>query len=717
MDTKKFLNLVVNYRWLVIAIPIISLLITYLLIKDLPKQYKSEAKLSTGLLDPSRQVAPDVPSYSGPDLLIKLNQQFTNIMDIMAMPKNMSILSYRLIIHDLQNPQAPFKQLSDDVKRLSATQRIEAIRQFQERIDQRLVLTPLDNYDVKFYNLVKSMGYDEKTLKKNLVIDHEANSDFIKVEYTSNNTLFSVFVVNTLAQDFIKNYTIDLIENKNNSILVLDSLLQKKEAIMNERNQQLKSYKIRNGVLNLDKQSQILYQQITDSEIKRNQSLVNREALLAALKNVNDNLNKRYNERYLGAELSVDNQAITNLRAKLQAAESKYLDGGYKPTDKRKVDSLQALLSAQLIRTNDNYVSDPLIAKQSLIQQRIDIGIELDKTAAGLKDLEVELKKLNAKFTAMVPFDAEVQKYERDADVATKEYLEILNRYNQTNLDKNIGLRLQLAQEGVPSLPETSKKPIFMALSLVASIAICFGVLFLIYLLDQSINNEKQLAEITNGNVIGHLNYLQPNDRNLEAIWKNDENLKTHLVYKNHLRNIRFDIYNLLTKENLKVLGITSLGKDKLKHFTTISLAYAFACMDKSVLIIGNEELGKELSQLYNIPINQTFKALGTGETLKKSNPLTFLNNDLNESVFENRDQTSTTQIFDKFKAEFDLVLMQLEPLNSMYDINEWKLFTDKYLATFMAGNAVSDTDKAFMQSLKKDDKFLGWIIDGVKQS
>ena len=54
MNLKDFLRLISKYRWLIIAIPIITLLVTYLFVKNLPKQYKSQAKLSTGLLDPFR---------------------------------------------------------------------------------------------------------------------------------------------------------------------------------------------------------------------------------------------------------------------------------------------------------------------------------------------------------------------------------------------------------------------------------------------------------------------------------------------------------------------------------------------------------------------------------------------------------------------------------------------------------------------------------------
>ena len=715
MNIKEFLNLIAKYKTLIIAIPAITLFITYLFVKNLPKQYKSQAKLSTGLLDPSRQVAPDVPNYSGPDLLIKINQQFTNIMDIMTMPKNMSILSYRLILHDLKNPRQPFKTQSDDVNALSDAERQEAIRGFEERLAKKQVLTPFDNYEVKFYNLVKSMGYDGPSIAKKLSITHEDNSDFITVEYTSENTFLSVFVVNTLSGDFINNYSLDLISNKNQSILVLDSLLQKKEAVMNDKNQQLKEYKIKNKVLNLDKQSQIVYQQIIDYENKKSQALIDLQSLQTALNNLNTKLNNPALDRYLGAELSTDNQAVIALRNRVQAANNDYIDGGFKPADKKKVDSLQQLLNQQLVRTNDNYVADPVIAKQTLVQRRISLGIDLDKTRASIKDIEDELAKLNAKFSTMVPFDAGVQKFERDADVATKEYLDLLNRYNQTNLDKNIGLRLHLEQEGVPTVAEPSRKLIFMALSAIGSFVICFCVLFVIHILDHSINNKKQLALATKGKVIGELNYIKSSQRDIDEIWKNAAYDKEHATYKNLLREARFEISNSLANDQ-KILGITRLHPEKFTIFSTVSLAYAFARLDKQILLIGDAEMASEI-QKWNIPTNQSLKTVLDNLTLQKNNRITFLNSDLGGvSLLENKDNPSISQIFKSLKNEFDMIIVYLDAVNSVSDVKEWILFTEKYLATFMAGNSIKEKDKESIKLLNKDEKFIGWLINGVKQ-
>jgi len=715
MNIQKSLDTVIRYRWIIIAIFILTIIIGFFVLRNLPKDYKSEAKLSTGLLDPSRQLAPDRASYTGPDIIIKLNQQFSTIMDVIRMPKNISLLSYRLILHDLKDEKTAFKPWSAELKALTAAERQEAIALFEARLNKKQVLTPLDNGKVKLYQLVTSMGYEEKSLNKKLDINHEQNSDFISVAYTSNNTLLSVFVVNTLSKDFINNYSLEQILNKNTAITVLDSLLKKKEAVMNERIKQLKDYKIRNGVLNLDKQSQIVYQQITDNENKRNQALIDRQAAQAALKSVNEKLASRTNDKYLGAEVIEDNRAIISIKNKILAAEDNYLRNGYKLADKKTVDSLQVLLSSRLIKSNDQYVSDPLIAKQSLVQRRISLGIELERATAGINDIDKELAKLNAKFTGMVPFDAGVSDYERNADVATKEYLEILARYNQTSLDKNVSLRLQLVQEGIPTLPESSKKLIYIALSAIASFAICFCTLFLLSILDHSINNGAELKSALNAKVIGELDFIRAGGDSVDKIW-GQQHESEHLAFKHQLRALRFELDSILFSNKQKVLGLTGIGQASAQAFTVLNLAYAFAQMNKKVLLIGNQELIPALQKL-KIPVDQSIRAVSQGADVTEHKPLTFVNNDLDgQSLLEIKDREALSSIFGSIKNRFDLTIVALDPLTDGADNREWLPFVDLYAAIFVAGTALPDKQKATLAALNEEVKFAGWVLTGVKQ-
>ncbi|RZJ76592.1 MAG: hypothetical protein EOO45_01725 [Flavobacterium sp.] len=716
MDIQRSLDTVKTYRWIIIAVFCLTVLGGFVFLRNLPKDYRSEAKLSTGLLDPSRQLAPDNASYTGPDIIIKLNQQFSTIMDIMRMPKNISLLSYKLIIHDLKDPKAAFKPWSPEINALSDLQRHHAIVMFEERLSRKQVLTPLDSGKIGLYQIVTSMGYDEKSLGKKLDINHEQNSDFISVAFTSNNTLLSVFVVNTLCSDFIVNYSLEQIGNKNTAINVLDSLLKSKEAIMNDRIRLLKDYRIENGLLNLDKQSQIVYQQITDNENKKNQAIIDKQAAQAALKSVNEKLSSRTSDKYLGAEIIEDNRAIITIKNKIQMAEDAYLRGGFKLSDKKIVDSLQAQLSSRLLRSNDQYVSDPLIAKQSLVQRRISLGVDIEKATAGIADIDRELSKLRTKFSGMVPFDAGVQNYERNADVATKEYLEILARYNQTTLDKNIGIRLQLVQEAIPTLPESSKKIIYLALSAIASLAICFCTIFLISLLDRSINNAAQLKTALGSKIIGDLGAVKEDGENIREVWEQFHPGKKEEAYRAQLRAIRFELDKTMFGNGMKILGLLGSYRHSSQTNDVLNLCYAFSQMGKKVLLIGSEGYIEAVERT-TISTMQTMENVLRGEEIACSSPFAFVNNNLKRrSLFEMITRESLSKVFEMIRDNFDLTVIALETFTDDSENREWMSFIELYAAIFTAGSTLNDKQREALSAFNTEEKFAGWIITEVKE-
>ena len=254
-----------------------------------------------------------------------------------------------------------------------------------------------------------------------------------------------------------------------------------------------------------------------------------------------------------------------------------------------------------------------------------------------------------------------------------------------------------------------------MALAGVASVAICFSLLFLLFSFDSSINDVKKLKSVTQGPVLGKLNHIKKTHRNIDNIWNNGDIYKDFITYKNLLRSLRFEVDKILVESNSKILGITSLRVEDNKVFSAISVAYAFARLHKHVLIIGNEEMASELHKL-NFAVNQVFSDLLNGQTVQRHSHITFVNNGLGDlSLLENQDKSTAMQVFDKLKNEFDLIIIYLDGLNSGTDTKEWLLFTDNYMTTFMAGRTLNSTDKEAIQLLNHDEKFIGWLMTGAK--
>ncbi|WGQ11096.1 Wzz/FepE/Etk N-terminal domain-containing protein [Pedobacter gandavensis] len=713
MDIKAFLKVLNKYKWLLILVPITAAVITFFLVKNLPKEYSSEAQIATGLVDQSKQV---VGAGTQNADYFKINQQFSNIIERMKMRRIMSILSYHLILHDLENPKEAFKPYSPKLDSLNNNQRQELIQIFNEKLQQKSVVTILDNKGkFKLYDILSSMGYNKEDIEKKLNIYRPDNSDFINVNYVSENPKLSAFVVNTLALEFINNYGRDVNTNQNNSIQLLDSLLKKKEGTMNDKNAALKEFKMRNGVLNLDKQSEIVYTQISANEERKAQAIREIQANLMAIADIDAKLNGRSGDSFSQGNSTVDNRAIVNLKNQLKEANDAYIDGNFKVSDKKRIDSLSRLIDRLSSRISDGDVTNPIASRQGLIQQKLALQTAVSQAKGSIKSIDNELAMLKAKYNSMVPFDAGIQNYERDAELATKDYMASLDSYNQTRTEQNIALKLQLAQVGLEGPPMPSKGIIYIGLAGIASFFICFVAILIIFLLDNTIRDSRQLEAATSSRVLGSLNYMHDADLSMRNVWNDNKNNPEYTAYRDLLRSLRFEISNAFESDDTKILGVTSLNDKEGKSFIASSLAYSFAMIGKKVLLIGGEtEVVKSNSK--ELSLSQDFETFLVKRQIQTEDLITVLNkNDNNSSLLEMQNAKNLRAGFEVLRNEFDVIIIDV---NSLHDINiakEWLLFTEKNIAVFESGKSLEDRDKELIAYIKDQPGFLGWVLNKIQ--
>src|SRR5690606_2882174 len=147
-------------------------------------------------------------------------------------------------------------------------------------------------------------------------ISRKDNSDFIQVEYLSNNPYLSVYVVNTVANDFINSYRERSNFNHNSSKELLDSLLRGKEASMNAKNVQIKDFQVKNSVIDLRSQAEQVFLQIGEKDALRAKTVSQIQSLQGAIAGIEEKL-KNKNSTLVSTNTSENNRIIT-LRNQLQ---------------------------------------------------------------------------------------------------------------------------------------------------------------------------------------------------------------------------------------------------------------------------------------------------------------------------------------------------------------------------------------------------------------
>ncbi|TCD01991.1 lipopolysaccharide biosynthesis protein [Pedobacter frigidisoli] len=695
-----------RFKWYFIAIPIVAVLITFFLVKKMAKQYISEVQISTGLLDPSKKVV----SNETVDFFA-VNQQFANIIEKFSRKRMINILTYNLMIHDLSDPKKSFRDHADPLKKLNDSDKTKIVSILQSKLATKALLTLDDNKGTyKLYDLAESMGYGEETLRKKLDISHANNSDLITVGFISENPNLSAYVVNTLSNEFLNIYSLDVSTNQSNSAMLLDSLLKSKELVMNRKNESLSTFKRTKGVLNLNEQSATVYNEISKYESQRADMLRTIVSNQGAINTIVGKL--RGSDAYVNGSSRADNREIVNLKRQLQAANNAFIDGGFKPSDQRKIDSLNKLITIKSDINADENVLDPRTSKQSLVQQKLDLEIALQQAKSGIKSIDTELSTLRGRYAGMVPFDADIQNYERDADIATKDYMAALDRYNQSKTSQSLGLHLKIEQAGLPGNPQPSKKVLYVAGAGFVSIALCLGALFLLVLLDETIKDADRLRKLTKSNVIASVCKINTNERNPSVIWKENGGDLALEQYRNDIRSCRFELLKQLDHDDDQILGITSLEPNDGKTQLAYSLAYSFAMVGRKTLLIA-DNLPLVETNSKQISVNQSFQNFIVKRKLQTEDLITVMTkNAAKNSLLESQSFHNLKSGFEILKNEFDNIIIDINSLQDLNLAKEWLLFTDKSITVFKSGNKISSDQHKLVEYIQQQENFAGWVFN-----
>ncbi len=716
MELTRFLQFLYRHRLLLIAVPVIALLMTFFLTRNMPDQYLSQTDIATGISDPSKQVLGDAGAVIQES---QANQQFSNLLGIIRLGKVLDQVSYNLMIHDLTCH--PFRPKSKLLKQLNVSALKHALEVYRYKYQHREALDLTNPDEAGLESVLVAQHYDEENIKKNLNVYRADNSDFVHVQFVSEQPQLSAFVVNTLCNAFIDYKNLD--QQKNN--LTINNLLQKlvkqKLDTMNAKVEALRDYKIKNHILDLKDQSTSLYKQLNDYRDRKTQAEKDILASGSAIANIDSRFDPN-DRRYLEASSTKINGQITQTRERLAAMNNKYIQSSFDARYKKSSDSLQNILDAQIGQLSDKYAVNPLAGKESLVQEKVKMEISRDMTRSGLRSLDNQISQLNSQLERIVPFDAVIKAYERDIEVATKEYVDVQNKFNQSSIESDLKSTIKQVQVAMPGVLQPSKKPLLILLGGVLSAVFCVVVLFIMFFLDHTIRVPSDLANATQIPVLGQLNLITTTNINFRQIVNSQQGSQELQQFKNQLRSIRYEIDNELqshqteTDDGGKVLAITSLNPEEGKSLVIKSLASAYAMVNKRVLVVdGNFDHPTLTSATTDKAYLEDFL---TGDEMliraaENSLISTLGNRGGEQSLLEKSSEKTIRQKIAQLKKNFDIIIIETQPLSLMNKAKEWIQFADNVIAVFEANQTLSQDKKNNINYLRSlDSKFIGLIMN-----
>lgn len=726
MDLMFFINALLRKKWVIIICTIAGLCASLLFTFTKKNMYLSAATYSTGFTM-KQQVK--LTSDDGLNIF-EIDQRFKNVIETFKSPVVICMVSYDLMLHDL-NEKMPYTTLSDKEKKKKEYTQVDfekAKQILNEKKAHKEILRAYDPEENKVFQLIQLYGYDNESILDQLSVDRVAGTDYLNIIFKSENPEMSAFVVNTIGQEFIEFFNSITDTRTVESAGKLDTLAARKKREIDEKTNALALFKKSFNAPNIPDKANAALATAQEQQGKLSDELTKLNGLKADLRSVNQNLealnsvgtdNSSSNNREL-LELQQKNR---DLAVELQKK------GGDDPTIKNQIDANQrriAQLQPTYTGTSDRAEKRRKIAE--LESQKITIQNNIDAENATIASLQAGVKTYTSLAASGAGSDVIAARMQADIDLATKEYERltgVLQNAESVNVAPEINFKQTL--KGQPAIrPERSGRKIIIAIGSLAALMLSSLWIIILDFLDQSVRAPSIFSKAVNIKLLSVANKIDLKRKTIGDYFAISEESRAgkDFSYLENLRKLRYEIES----SGKKVILFTSTKQGEGKTTIIEALANGFSLAKKKVLLIDTNFPNNSLTQKFEA--RPALNQLSSNGDAGVSDKIAAARSSTNipyvdiigcaESPFSPEELLQKNNLLDKLpeiSQQYDYVLLEGASLNDHADTKELLKYSEGVIVVFSAKSVIRQTDKESIKFLKsQQDKLVGAVLNEVEE-
>ncbi|MDX2283983.1 MAG: AAA family ATPase [Bacteroidia bacterium] len=720
MDLNSFLRVLQRRKWLILAITSVAVITTFVISSRTARVYRASGQLATGIVDTHD---PFFASGTGsqPQQRFAVEAQFKNVEEQLRSVQVLQLVSFQLMLHDLEKTD-PFRDLTPVRQAYTAEELRVARERYRLKLEGLEPLHSADELERKHLRMLRIMNYDPESLLAYLYIKRIPGTDFIGIEFSSENPYLSAFVVNTLCQEFIRYYANSKAERSRTSIEFYSSLVAEKKQDLDEKIRAWEAQQAAGGrpdAVNPVREVLDPLAQLEQQRASASQEMAEAERQLTA---IHAQLPANEQVSFISRESERGRTLALLLLSRMNRLNQRWVRSGFQALSARdSLENTRIELRSELVRSLSEQQPDLDPARRQLMEQKIAADVTMEVLRERIRAIDQELRRLSSQAGTFTASDGSVLPENRELEIARDAYLIVLNKLNEAKfsaLEPVTSSMTQVAFVQPPDRPEPSKTMLLTALSGLVSISLCVVGLFLLEYLDTSIRFPSRLRTLTGLELLGPLNRLHTVNLDLGALFSENHANPSLESYKQLLRKIRYEV----SEAGPRTLLITSTREGAGKTSLMVSLGYSLSLSGKRVLLIDTNFKHNALTRL-------TSATPSLESYLNREIPFKQL---ISKSIFDNLDvigcegssfspaEMLKTDEFEQLLIElagvYDFILFEGAALNAYPDTKELTRFAARVLPVFSATHSITAGDLTGVAYLKSlGSKLMPAVLNKVE--
>jgi Mrp family chromosome partitioning ATPase/uncharacterized protein involved in exopolysaccharide biosynthesis len=726
MELTYIIRILVKNKKYILGASFLTAAVALIFSFFLKDKYESQSQISTGYTI-RQEIKLSDASFDIGEIDIKFNNAIENI----SSPKVLNLLSYKLMMHDLDFGNRFSNVDTAEISKIKGLENldIEAVKAILiDKYDNLTMLNGSIESEKKIIGLIEFFGYDLESLRKNLDVYRYQRSDYINIVYTSENPFLSEFVVNQLISEFQRYFEISTRERSIEAKHALDSIVNQREIDLKNK-VALKSNYLRDSInasgsaavnTKINKSSD--YESIIADELSKIQSISYQiEQVERQIESVGT--------PETASAVVPSNKEYADLRRRYNELTNQYIRSGSTDASlKSEIEQLQIRLkslasTAPATTKTDNSTRSTQL--NALAKEKIELEAALRSSNARVEFYRSKLADMGV----IVPQKGRKSTYridqlDKEIELSMMEYTSAKEKVNivgglvdpgQSNFKQTIYGQAALE-------PEPTKRLLLIAISFMSGLLLSSLVYILIAYFDQKIRTPTQFQRMTNLPLIGVINFIDLKASSLKEHIIQIERSKTSRTnnFREFLRKMRYEIES----SGKKTIMFTSTEPNQGKTTLLQSLAFSLSLSKKRVLLIDTNFCNNDLSVL-----NAAKPTLELFSFDKVESDQNALKNLISPTGVENVDiigckggdytpneilpKDHILNHLDYFLTMYDYILIEGAPLNGFTDAKELSQFVDGIVAIFSANAEIKSADKESIKYFRTiPEKFLGSVLN-----
>ncbi len=723
MDLIYFIKALYRKKWIIILLSFIAVAATFVFLIYKKPLYVSVAQYSTGFTAEKVKLTDGTAAID----LYSVDVKFDNVIETIKSPQVVNRISYSLMLHDLLNPASSYRRLN-----IRETEKL-AYRQMNKDTAKKILVQKLANNQMlrtdipeedKLIEFIALYKYDYETLMKYLNVNRVARTDYLDINFSSENAELSAWVVNSMGTEFLNYYKkLNTLRN-DESAESIKSLLDAQQSKVDSLNTTLLTEKMSQGTIDPVSRTTSAMETVTEIESRLADEKSKYNLHINKVNYLSERLATLEQNLASGGGSNDEVVRLTNKKNELLAEMNR--KGGNDPALQQQINS---------IRTEIILKSNSGVNRNKLKQDIDDINKELSEERAAANASDITIREYNSR----------IQKYMgmTNANPASGVKMDVIKtRLDMENLQlKNVKERFSQIQGlqkddptsnfiqtrlGLPA-PKPESKKTLLKMGLAGISVFLFSALIFIFLevFDSSVKTPlifNRISRLKSTLVLNKLNLKKTNV--LDIVMEENEGKKfdNQNNFKNNIRKLRFELLN----SNKQVFLFTSTQKQTGKTTVIEALAASLLLSHKKVLLIDLNFSNNTLTRDFNTDIHiqdviqkirydePLFKQKLVGSTAYDNLKIIGCKNG-NITPSEVFDKTDMNNFINAFAKEFDFIIIEGAALNFHADTREIETYSQALFCVFSADSTISQVDQEsirYLTTLK--EKNQGTILNKV---